>query len=191
MQQQRPLSKHDIRDTLVGLRGAGLEFWRSFDPERFWSVGVGVWSPADNVRHLTMATLPVFQALRMPWLVLRLLFGVAREPSQARDVLRARYQDELARGAKAGRFTPRPGRLPVRLGEEQQRLIDQCAESLGRLEKAMAPWSETQLDQYRLPHPVLGRVTVREMLMFTLFHFEHHRDTVSRRRGLPLTQRES
>lgn len=55
----------------------------------------------------------------------------------------------------------------------------------------MAPWSETQLDSYLLPHPVLGRVTVREMLMFTLFHFDHHRDTVSSRMGLPLTQRES
>lgn len=191
MQPQRPLSKHDIRDTLVSLRGARLEFWRSFDPERFWAVGVGGWSPADNVRHLTMATVPVVKALRMPRLMLRLLFGVAREPSRAEDVLRARYQDELARGAKAGRFTPRPRPLPVRLGDEQQRLIDQCAESLGRLDKAIAPWSETQLDRYRLPHPVLGRVTVREMLIFTLFHFDHHRDTVSRRMGLPLTRRES
>jgi hypothetical protein len=89
------------------------------------------------------------------------------------------------------RFTSRPRSLPVRLGEEQRRLVDQCAEALGRLEKAIAPWSQTQLDRYLVPHAVLGRLTVREMLMFTLFHFEHHRDTVSRRMGLPLTQRES
>jgi hypothetical protein len=30
-------------------------------------------------------------------------------------------------------------------------------------------------------HPVLGRLPLREMLMFTLFHFEHHRDQVARR----------
>lgn len=138
-----------------------------------------------------MAPVPVAQALRMPRLMLRLLFGVAREPSGARDMLRDHYQDALARGAKAGRFTPRPRPLPAHLGEGQRRLVDQCAESLGRLEKAIAPWSATQLDRYLLPHPVLGRLTVREMLMFTLFHSEHHRDAVFRRIGLLLTQRES
>ncbi len=45
-------------------------------------------------------------------------------------------------------------------------------------------WSETSLDRYRLPHPLLGRLTVREMLFFTLGHGLHHARNVARRKGL-------
>jgi hypothetical protein len=55
------------------------------------------------------------------------------------------------------------------------------------LENASEPWREEDLDRYRLPHPVLGLVTVREMLMFTLFHFDHHRENVARRLEAPLS----
>ena len=30
------------------------------------------------------------------------------------------------------------------------------------------------LDKYVLPHPLLGKVTLREMLYFTIHHNEHH-----------------
>ncbi|MEO8501391.1 MAG: hypothetical protein ABI565_10790 [Vicinamibacteria bacterium] len=30
------------------------------------------------------------------------------------------------------------------------------------------------LDSTRLPHPILGRLSVREMAFFTLYHLRHH-----------------
>ena len=33
---------------------------------------------------------------------------------------------------------------------------------------------EKELDQYMLPHPILGKVTYREMLYFTMYHVNHH-----------------
>jgi hypothetical protein len=38
----------------------------------------------------------------------------------------------------------------------------------------MHTWSEDDLDNHRLPHPLLGKLTVREMLFFTLYHIQHH-----------------
>jgi hypothetical protein len=35
---------------------------------------------------------------------------------------------------------------------------------------------------YRLPHPLLGKLTVREMLFFTVYHNAHHLDQVASRR---------
>jgi len=35
-------------------------------------------------------------------------------------------------------------------------------------------FSETQLDQLILPHPLLGKLTLREMLYFTIYHVQHH-----------------
>jgi len=45
----------------------------------------------------------------------------------------------------------------------------------------MGDWSELQMDRIRLPHPVLGKLSVREMLFFTLYHNQHHLDAAKRR----------
>jgi uncharacterized damage-inducible protein DinB len=37
------------------------------------------------------------------------------------------------------------------------------------------------LDRLRLPHPALGKLTVREMLFFTIYHNIHHVENVVRR----------
>ncbi len=39
---------------------------------------------------------------------------------------------------------------------------------------AMDRWRDSDLDRLRLPHPLLGKLTVREMLYFTLYHNAHH-----------------
>ena len=31
-----------------------------------------------------------------------------------------------------------------------------------------------QLDHYLLPHPLLGKITLREMLFFSAYHIQHH-----------------
>jgi hypothetical protein len=35
-------------------------------------------------------------------------------------------------------------------------------------------FSEDDLDSIRLPHPLLGKLTVREMLYFAVYHVGHH-----------------
>ena len=35
-------------------------------------------------------------------------------------------------------------------------------------------WKESDLDKYVLPHPLLGKISLREMLYFTDFHILHH-----------------
>ena len=55
-----------------------------------------------------------------------------------------------------------------------------------RLHGAITRWGERALDRFRLPHPALGQLTVREMLFFTLYHNLHHVLNVAARKGWPL-----
>ena len=174
-------TKKRILAMLANLRAEGLELWRRMEAERFWSRHDRKWSPADNVHHLMISTAPVTLALRIPRLILRVCFGMTRTPSRNWEALRSAYRDGLAAGATAGRYAPPRRAIPVETATDQGRLVLQCEGTVHRLEKAIEPWREQDLDRYRLPHPVLGRVTVREMLMFTLFHFDHHREIVTRR----------
>jgi hypothetical protein len=37
-------------------------------------------------------------------------------------------------------------------------------------------FQEEQFDEIMLPHPILEKITLREMLYFTIYHAEHHRN---------------
>ena len=69
----------------------------------------------------------------------------------------------------------------------QRESVARWSAEVTRLAGAIEGWSESALDRYRLPHPLLGKLTVREMLLFTFYHHEHHANTVKRRlAGLPV-----
>lgn len=169
-----PSTKAEIAAELARLHHESTAFWQSFSTEAFFTPLCEAWSPADNVRHLTKSIRPVAKALRLPKLMPLLLFGPARKPSRPFAEIRTTYQQALARGGQAGRFAPSP--LSTLLNPEAKRAEimahrDQAhAELLGALEG----WSERALDRARLPHPLLGKLTVREILFFTLYHNLHH-----------------
>ncbi|NBX80802.1 MAG: DinB family protein, partial [Flavobacteriales bacterium] len=41
-------------------------------------------------------------------------------------------------------------------------------------------FTEDDLDKYVLPHPLLGKLTLREMLCFTIYHVKHHVEIIKR-----------
>jgi hypothetical protein len=162
-------------------RGEGLDFWAGMAPERFAAPLDDAWSPADNVRHLIKSTVPITKALAMPGLALRGLFGLAEEPSRSYDAIRDAYHEVLAAGGNAGKFAPSEATPPEDLRAWQRDLVANLGACIADLEGAVEGWSEKDLDRYRLPHPLLGKLTLREMLLFTLYHYAHHRENVVRR----------
>lgn len=179
-----PPSRDELIGDFAALRAEGLDFWRSIDDAVFWTAPAPGWSPADNVRHLILSTRPVALALRVPRLALGALFGTSVAPSRAPAALRTAYLERLAGGGSAGGYAPRTLPPPAEPATARRRLLERCAATLGALERAVRPWDEAALDRYRLPHPLLGRITLREMLLFTLLHFDHHRDKVAARLGI-------
>ncbi len=183
MNGTHPRTKADLQQALGTLSAGGLKFWLEMEPTRFASPFGEAWSPADNVRHLIKSTVPVTRALKLPGLVLRVLFGPGGGTSATYADLVERYDAVLAAGGKAGRFAPSPLRPPADLSSWQVRLVADCQAAVDALAGALGSWSETDLDRRRLPHPLLGKLTVREMLFFTLIHYDHHRALVARRLG--------
>jgi hypothetical protein len=179
---QEPSAGAEIVRELRALHARSRDFWSSFSTTEFFHPLGDAWSPADNVRHLLKSNRPVLRALSTPKILLLVRFGAGLRPSRAYAEVRERYHARLAAGVTAGRFTPRP-----LAGSEQSEAhrsslmadLDQVSESLTG---ALSGWREWQLDRLRLPHPALGRLTVREMLFFTLYHNLHHVRNVERRR---------
>ena len=51
------------------------------------------------------------------------------------------------------------------------------------LQNALRRWPEAALDRQRLPHPIIGMLTVREILGFTVYHTAHHLRRIAERAG--------
>jgi hypothetical protein len=178
---REPTTRDEIIAQLREIHAASTSFWNSFSTDAFFApVGKG-WSPAGNVRHLNKSMKPLARALGLPRFLLRLLFGSASRPSRTFSGLRDTYLGVLAKGGGAGSFAPE---TTMELGKDERvraKLMATRENVTTSLTNAIARWSDADLDRYRLPHPLLGKLTVREMLLFTVYHNYHHVRSVASR----------
>jgi hypothetical protein len=169
------------------IHAESVRYWGAYPLEAFFRrPAPDVWAPADQVRHLTRAIRAVNQGLALPRFALLVLFGWSPRPSRHFDRLMADYKAALAGGGRAGRFAPPAVAATEQTEAGRQRIMANHAAEIDAFARTLARWSDRALDRYRLPHPLLGKLTVREMAQFTLLHNVHHvRVADGRRRGGP------
>ncbi len=128
------------------------------------------WSAGQQLDHINRAVSPVTLAFTLPKFLPELLFGKANRPSKNYEGLVEKYKNALSKGGKAsGRFIPKTINA-----QEKAHLTRKLNHTLERLNKKIDLFSEEDLDSYILPHPLLGKLTFREMLYFTIYHVQHH-----------------
>ena len=165
------------------IHAESARYWSAYDTAAFFRrPSPGVWAPADQVRHLTKSVRSVTQGLALPKLFLALFFGWSRGGSSTFTRLRERYLAILAAGGEAGRYAPRPLSDADATDANRARIMAEHAEVVEAFAAAISTWRERALDRYQLPHPLLGKLTVREMAQFTLLHNVHHVAGAERRR---------
>jgi hypothetical protein len=115
------------------------------------------WTAGQQLDHLCRSVNPLLQAFMMPKVVLGTMFGKADKQSMSYDVLVAKYQGLLANGGKAsGKF------IPETIGVNQKEMLrNNLLKAIESLTKKVAKFSENDLDKYLLPHPLIGKLTLR------------------------------
>lgn len=132
------------------------------------------WTAGQQLEHIIKSVGPVNTAFALHTFVLRMFFGKANRASRTYDELVTKYQGKLNQGGRApGRFVPKPVSLNQR--EELFQRLDGIVQSLS---KKLDSFSEEQLDMLLLPHPLLGKLTLREMIYFSIYHAGHHEKQV-------------
>jgi hypothetical protein len=159
----------------------GDAYLRTLPPSVFFAPQGPAWSPAEHARHLVKSLSPLVWVLRLPRPVIGLLFGRHRGPGRTFAELRQTYQATLAAGGQAGRFAPSVQPPPADLAEGQEKILRRLGATVRAVQSAFQRWPEPALDRYRLPHPLLGRLTLREMLAFSVYHHAHHLRRIAER----------
>jgi hypothetical protein len=177
-----PYTSSQIAAALRSLHEESVAYWNSLSPARFAEPLGNGWSASETVRHLTKSVRAVTVGLRLPRLLLAFRFGISRSPSRDYRTMREAYQARLSRGADAGRFRPSGAAVDGTTPEQAKQIVlSRHARAIDDIVEQSERWPERSLDRYRLPHPLLGKVSVREMLFFTLYHNRHHLEIVRRK----------
>jgi DinB superfamily len=136
----------------------------------------GKWSAAENMEHLCLAVKPLNLAFALPNFALRLLFGKTNRASRSYESLTEKYKAKLAAGGRASApFVPQPPAT----GSSRDKVLQGFTKIHEKFFRRTAALREADLDQYILPHPLLGKLTLREMLYFTIHHIGHHHSAIA------------
>ena len=156
-----------------------LDFYTAIPESIFFSKPEIGWSPLENIKHLNTATSVVALFLRKELKFLLLLFGQSDSKKSIQEIIK-NYNDKLNNGSGAGVFSPLFATNNVDV-EKKKSEIKSLIESIQSLINVLPSWTEDELDRTNIVHPILGVMTVREMLYFSLYHLYHHSSKVQLR----------
>ena len=152
-----------------------IDWFTAIPVEDFFIPYRGEWSASENVDHLIKANKPVAKALKLPEITLRAMFGKPHRASLTYEELCKAYRNEIAKGAQAsGRYLPSQENLNSGTERRKKELLDQFRKASTELVSVAEKWDDKELGDYLLPHPILGKLTVREILYFTIYHNLRH-----------------
>jgi hypothetical protein len=151
--------------------------WITNQPDEYFDQGPeGKWSTGQHLGHLIQSTDPLNMALNMPRVALKMQFGKPNRPCRSYEEVVSRYQERLAKAAAEISKNPY-GPKPVSQ-DDKAKMIEKFLTGKEKLVKNIGKWKEEQLDGYLLPHPLMGKMLVREVLFFTVYHTHHHLKTL-------------
>lgn len=130
----------------------------------------GKWNIAQQVRHLVLSQRMTTTAFKVPSFAVSLLFGKSDNGSRGYEEVVADYQRHLAGGAKStAEYEPRlKGQL------DKPKLLADYQAAGEKYLAALASKTDKELDTLQVKHPILGKLTLRELAHFTLYHNRHH-----------------
>jgi hypothetical protein len=147
--------------------------------DEFYYQPADKWSVAQNVTHLFISVKTTILAFRLPKFLVRVYSGKPNRPSKSYEELVAKYQHKLELGGKAsGRFVPE--KVP-RERTDKGDIVNAFSSITSKLISIIEnKWTDPELDQYLAPHPLLGKITLRELCYFTIHHTEHHLQSIKK-----------
>jgi len=170
------MTKQEIKIKLLENHKSFAELIVSLNNDEFLFSANNKWTAGQQLDHIYRSVSALNQALILPKFIIKLIVGKANRSSKDYEALVDKYKLKLEAGGRAmGRFISKPIRP-----DQKAKLKDKLMKTVDSLCKKIDKYSEKQLDYYILPHPLLGKLTIREMLYFTIYHVEHHQKIILR-----------
>ncbi len=130
----------------------------------------GKWSAGKQLEHIVICVKPLVLLYGMPKSLIEQSFGKIKRPNRSYQELLNDYLQKLNEGGKA----------PIQFVPKEESIVDKplLLESLKSLIRDLSSkineFEEEDLESLLIPHPLLGNITLKEMLYNAIYHVEHH-----------------
>lgn len=164
-------------ELITKLNKAHSAFWDTAINLPDFSVSLnGRWSIAQNVEHISLVLSQITKYLSLPKITISSTYGLSERASVSYETFVNAYKTALENGAKAmDPFLPE-----LNSDTNIEELVSQGKNLLEGFVSSLQNWSEEEFDLYKCPHPVLQKITVREILYFTIYHVQHHHEILKK-----------
>jgi DinB superfamily len=152
-------------------------FFSSIPEEVFLADNSPKWNPAQHLIHLTKSGSRIAQGLQA-----KNQLPNHETPSRAYEVISDTYLATLKQ-APAELLAKVGASIQVEIGSDQAQIIQAYLLAGKQLREAVQSWTDSDLDSKSMPHPVLGSISIREMLEFVVYHDLHHLEGVRKNLG--------
>lgn len=164
------MNKELIKNNLLQNHDTFISHITSLSNEEFLKQKNDKWTAGQQLEHIYLSVKPVRQILTTPKFIPKLIWGKANRKSKSYEELVAKYNLKLESGGRAtARFIPKSVSI-----EKRESIMISLKKEVENVCFKIDKFSEEELDTLILPHPLLGKLTIREMLYFTIYHVEHH-----------------
>ena len=167
------MDKESIANLLDEKHQTLIQWLESQDDEKWEQGPDGKWTTGQVTLHLLQAIKPLNTALSLPIFILRNRFGTANRGVRDYETVIKRYQERLKNAPQGATFGPsRNMKIPSL--RDKKYLLNRLQVESKKLQYKTRKMSDKNLDTLILPHPLMGKMIVREILMWTPYHVEHH-----------------
>ena len=170
------MKKEDIINVLEE-KHQELFNWLENLPDESWNKGPkGKWTTGQHIEHLVDSIKKLNQAMSYPKFLLKYKFGTSNRDLRSYKDIAQRYQEKLATNKeRAKKFNKNVKTPPLK---KKKRLLTTLQIQNKKLQHKTNHWKDKNLDNLILPHPLMGKMPVREIVMWTAHHTEHHTNTL-------------
>lgn len=167
------MQKEDIVSMLQDKYQTLLDCLETQDDTK-WEVGPeGKWTTGQQALHLLQSIKPLNNALSVPKFLLKYKFGKANRDVRPYEAVVQRYKERLKDVPAGAAFGPSQNMKTPKL-KDKAYLINRLQVENKKLQYKTNKLKDKDLDNLILPHPLMGKMPVRELIMWTAYHVEHH-----------------
>lgn len=165
------MSKSEIYSMLKSQHQELMSYLSDLNEVQMHHIQDGKWSVLQNIDHLLKSLKVVNPAVRKPSILLRSAFGKPNRAARTYEGLVKRYREKLSDGKAQ---SPEEYQAAPSQEMDRQEVLADYDREMQKFLKFVNSVKDRKLDRTLLPHPLLGKLLMREVLYFMHFHTQHH-----------------